>query len=498
MSLEWPPLLARTADAYSAKAVDLKSLQIDRSAQQHKKKQGPARRQGASWLPKVLVLAVVTAIGWVFWPSVAEFVDRMRLVEVRTTVVRRPAASEAAAVRGTAANGYVVAERRAALSSDVAGRIVEMNVTEGAVVEKGFVVARLYSDEFRAALQRTEADLKVSVASVQRAAEQRDVARAEAKQVQENMQAASAQLDEAQAQRDYAALEQSRAEELLRTGAGSEREVERTSSELRAADARLTARAAANRAAVAAAATSTARSAVAERELQLAEARVEVAEATRDQARAALEKTDVRAPFDGVVVLKDAEVGEVVSPNSQGGSNARGAVCTMVDLASLEVQANVPENALSAVVVGAPADVFLDAFPEQCLPGRVDRIWPTADRQKATIEVRIKLNDRPAHLRPEMGVRIVFRPEDNGSAAVETGSPTARAILIPAEAIVRIDGKPGVFVLERDTVHFANVRLGEQKGGRVVVDEGLADGQEIVLEPPATLQDGSRVRRATS
>src|SRR6185436_18598851 len=119
-----------------------------------------------------------------------------------------------------------------------------------------------------------------------------------------------------------------------------------------------------------------------------------------------LDKTDVRAPFDGIVVLKDAEVGEVVSPNVQGGSNARGAVCTMVDFDSLEVQANVPESALSSVLLQAPADVYLDAFPDDRYEGVVDRIWPTADRQKATVEVRVRLVKKDDRLRPEMGVRI--------------------------------------------------------------------------------------------
>ncbi len=117
------------------------------------------------------------------------------------------------------------------------------------------------------------------------------------------------------------------------------------------------------------------------------------AAAARDLAQATLDKTDVRAPFDGIVVLKDAEVGEVVSPNVQGGGNARGAVCTMVDFDSLEVQANVPETTLGRRCVGAPADVFLDAYPDQRLRRHVDRIWPTADRQKATVEVRVQLDE---------------------------------------------------------------------------------------------------------
>src|SRR5690606_7887824 len=108
----------------------------------------------------------------------------------------------------------------------------------------------------------------------------------------------------------------------------------------------------------------------------------------------------VRAPFSGVVVLKDAEVGEVVSPNVMGGASTRGAVATLVDFASLEVQADVPETSLKAVTVGAPARVFLDAFPERPYAGEVSRVWPTADRQKATVEVRVRLLEPDQRLRP--------------------------------------------------------------------------------------------------
>ncbi|MGC6486907.1 MAG: efflux RND transporter periplasmic adaptor subunit, partial [Planctomycetota bacterium] len=190
-------------------------------------------------------------------------------------------------------------------------------------------------------------------------------------------------------------------------------------------------------------------------------------------------------------VLKDAEVGEVVSPNAQGGSNARGAVCTMVDFDSLEVQANVPENTLKSVRVGAPADVFLDAFPDDRYAGTVDRIWPTADRQKATVEVRVKFAQKDERLRPEMGVRVVFRSDDQPAPAAVDREPR---ILIPQEALVRIDGEAGAFVLERDVVRFTAVRTASTKGGRVAVEAGLEPNQRIVLAPPPSLRDGDRIR----
>jgi RND family efflux transporter MFP subunit len=229
---------------------------------------------------------------------------------------------------------------------------------------------------------------------------------------------------------------------------------------------------------------------VAAAERAAAEARVTAARAARDQAAATLAKTDVRAPFDGIVVLKDAEVGEVVSPNSQGGSNARGSVCTMVDFASLEVQADVPETSIAAVRLGAPAQVFLDAYPDRAYAARVDRIWPTANRQKATIEVRIAFAAPDERLRPDMGVRVVFAAGGGDAQAAAAGP----AILVPESAVVEVDGKPATFVVEQDTVRLQAVQLGERSAGRVVVREGLRSGQRIAVDPPPSLRGGERIR----
>jgi RND family efflux transporter MFP subunit len=238
---------------------------------------------------------------------------------------------------------------------------------------------------------------------------------------------------------------------------------------------------------------------VAAANLKVAEARVLVAGAARDQAAATLDKTFVRAPFSGIVVLKDAEVGEVVSPNSQSGGSARGAVCTMVDFDSLEVQAEVQETSLSQVKLGAAAHIYLDAYPEQLYRGQVDRIWPTANRQKATVEVRIRFLARDQKLRPEMGVRVVFVADKSpGNRQPDDQIPQQVAkepqVLIPDGAVVEISGKTGAFVLERDVVRFQVIAVGERRAGRTHVQQGLRPGQHIVLDPPASLQDGARVR----
>jgi multidrug efflux pump subunit AcrA (membrane-fusion protein) len=177
----------------------------------------------------------------------------------------------------------------------------------------------------------------------------------------------------------------------------------------------------------------------------------------------------------------------------QGGSNARGSVVTMVDFASLEVQAEVPETNLVNVVVGRPATIYLDASPETPYPARVSRIWPTANRSKATVEVRVEFLRRDDKLRPEMGVRVVFGAEAEPTPASDA-APAKPVILVPAEAIVRAGGESGVFLLERDRVRFQKIRLGGESGGRSIVEEGISDGDRIVLGPPATLESGDRVR----
>ncbi len=464
--------------------VDLKDLKIERRPK-------AARNRKGSWPTRIIGLALLGVVGWLTAPMLSRFYDRVNLPEVRTFLVTESSQATAAAVRGTAANGYVVAARRAALSSDVPGRIVELNVKEGSVVKEGDVVARLFAEDFRAAHAQAVAAARAARTEVERAEGSRTVAQAQVGESERARERAEALRDEGSEHLKFAEAELERVERLAQTGIEGARAKQLAERDRDAARARLASLDAGVKATEAAVRTAQQREAVATLEVRTSEDRLAAAEAARDQAKATLDKTDVRAPFDGVVVLKDAEVGEVVSPNAQGGSNARGAVCTMVDFDSLEVQANVPENTLKSVEVGAPADVFLDAYPDERYAGTVDRIWPTADRQKATIEVRIKFERRDERLRPEMGVRIVFR-SDRDAAPAATTQP--RRIVVPQEALVQFDGKTGAFVVERDTVRFAEVTAGEAKGGRVAVDAGLIANQRIVLDPPTTLQDGDRVR----
>ena len=466
---------------------DLERLRIDR---------GPRRAArsgstGGRWFLRLVVLAALAGLVFLFRAPLLEQVDRLRLPQVEVRRAVRSSALAASAVQGTAANGYVVARRRAALSAEAPGRIVEMNVQEGSVVRAGDVVARLDFAEQEAAHRQALANLTAAEASRDRARAEVDAARARLAERGRNAEAAEAVVEQEAAQAQLAVLDAERAQALFDKGIGKESDVDRTVAERDAAAARVTAARAGAERAASELATAGREVDVAEGRAAEAEATIAVLEAARDAAAAALEKTNVRAPFDGVVVLKDAEVGEVVSPNSQGGQS-RGSVATLVDFASLEVQVEVPEANLADVRVDAPAEVFLDAFPAEGYPGRVTRIWPTANRQKATVEVRVALMRLDERLRPEMGARVVFRAEESEPTPVD--AELANALLVPDEALVTVGGTRGLFVVERDVVSFRQLELGAERSGRVLVEAGLEEGELYVVSPPNTLGPGDRVR----
>jgi HlyD family secretion protein len=466
---------------------DLASLKIDRSAKGTKPKR--RRAGGNPWMFRIGVLVVLATVVALFFRPISRFVDRFRLpaVSVAEVVESHPAAI--GAVQGAAANGYIIAKRRAALSADTPGRIVELNVTEGSVLTKGDVVARLYFKEYEASLERANADRLAAAAEVVRALAAQGGATADRQRRQRNEQVADAQVKEALAQAKLAQTRLDRAKKLVEQDIGSQDSLDAAKAERDSMSARVMSARARLQAAQADVEDSKHQIAVASASLEVARARVSVAKSMEKQAAATLEKTFVRAPFDGIVVLKDAEVGEVVSPNSQGGSNARGSVCTMVDFDSLEVQADVPETNISSVIVGGAARIYLDAYPERTYLGKVSRIWPTGNRQKASIEVRVVFEQRDRDLRPDMGVRVVFLTE----AASEIVPDGAKKILVPEDAVIRVDGKTGVFVLERDVVRFTAIDSGEKRAGQIHVLRGLTPGERIVLSPPPDLETGDRV-----
>ena len=234
-------------------------------------------------------------------------------------------------------------------------------------------------------------------------------------------------------------------------------------------------------------------------DLENARTRVDVLDAQLAQARAQvqlagvnLENTRVRAPFDGTVLRKDAEVGEIVAPASAGGSLTRTSIVTMADLATLEVEVDVNEAYIAQIRSRQAARITLDAYPDTSFAGRVRQVVPTADREKATVLVKVSILDRDPRLLPEMGARVVFlRQADPGGA-------TPRRVLVPEGAVVRAGGATSVWVVEGGRVAARPVTLGTGRGADLEVRDGLTGGERVVLRPPAGLKPGGRVRVASS
>ena len=236
---------------------------------------------------------------------------------------------------------------------------------------------------------------------------------------------------------------------------------------------------------------------VSDADLESAETKVEVslaqANAARAQAKlaeATLENTRVRAPFSGTVLRKDAEVGEIVAPSSAGGGLTRTAIVTMADLSTLEVEVDVNEAYIAQVVNGQPARITLDAYPDTSFAGRVRQVVPTADRQKATVLVKVSILDRDPRILPEMGAKVVFEAHDAQVAAAP------RRVFVPEAAIVQSGGRAFVWIMQDGAVRQQAVDVGPARGDRIEVRQGLLGGESLVLSPPAGLKDGSKVKLA--
>jgi len=221
--------------------------------------------------------------------------------------------------------------------------------------------------------------------------------------------------------------------------------------------------------------------------------------ALREQIRVAeqqieVQKTDldnyvIRAPFSGVAISKDAQPGEMVSPVSAGGGFTRTGICTIVDMNSLEIEVDVNESYISRVTPGQDVDAVLDAYPDWHIPARVITLVPTADRQKATVLVRLGFKQLDPRILPDMAIKVTFLREGD-TTSTASAQPTA---LVPRPAIKNVGADNFAFVIRGDAVERRAVRLGGTDGDRVEVLAGLQSGDRVVLSPPPTLADGSKV-----
>jgi RND family efflux transporter MFP subunit len=323
-------------------------------------------------------VAVVLAIGAVLYARSRSAVSVQSIVV--TPISSAGGSAGGAAATSVTANGYVVARIRASVSAKIPGRIATLGVDGGSKVRKGEVIARLENADYAAAVAEARA----------------------------NLASARAELTEATTDRDQSAREARRTTQIH----GEHPEL------VSAQDAE----AAQSRADQAAARASS------------AQARVQAAQAALGVAEATLENTYIRAPFTGTVLRKEAEVGEVVAP-SVGGGLTRGAVVTMADLSSLEVEVDVNEAYIGRVRHGQATRITLDAYQDTSFRGEVRQVVPTADRQRATVQVKVSIVDRDPRILPEMGARVDFLASDSGTATPAAPGPAATRFRLPATAV---------------------------------------------------------------
>jgi RND family efflux transporter MFP subunit len=348
-------------------------------------------------------------------------------VPVKTVTVEAPAANGAV----LNASGYVVARRVATVSSKVTGRVTDVLFEEGAEVDAGQVLARL---------DRSTAQAQYQVAAKDLVAARRNLSEIEVRL--------------ADARRTLA-----RNRSLVERKLVAQSVADASEAEVGALAARLSA----------------------------AQAEVGVAEAQVGLSQQGLEDLEIRAPFKGVVISKDAQPGEMVSPMSAGGGFTRTGVATIVDMDSREVEVDVNEAYINRVRPGQKVEGVLDAYPDWKIPAHVISIVPTADRQKATVRVRIALDQLDPRILPDMGIKVGFLEQGPAAAAV------AKAPLVPSNAIVAASGSNFVWVVRDGKVEKRAVKTGAARDGQVPVTEGLQGGEAVVIDPPRRLRNGAAV-----
>lgn len=353
---------------------------------------------------------------------------------VKTTTARALPSGGGAAASVLDASGYVVARRQATVSSKVTGKVVEVLVEEGRTVKAGEVLARIDDVNARAQLALAQSQLAA--------------ARAQLAEVR-------VQLDETQRQRD-------RTRELAERKLVSQQALDTAQANYDAQLARL----------------------------ESTQRNVDVSARNVEVQQRALEDTVVRAPFDGVITVKNAQPGEMISPLSAGGDGTRTGIGTLVDMASLEIEVDVNENFINRVRPGQPVSARLNAYPDWDIPCEVIAVIPTADRAKATVKVRVGFKVGDPRILPDMGVRVSFREAQQEQAGA---APTAGVLVVPDA--IQVEGERGiVFVVREDRLERRAVRVTGKTAEGVRVGAGLSAGETLAIGDFTQMQDGMKIR----
>jgi RND family efflux transporter MFP subunit len=395
-------------------------------------------RGALPWVFGGLLLAVLAVSGW-YWLTSPDAIAVETVQPQRETVDRA-----AASVSVLDASGYVVARRQATVAAEVTGKLAEVLIEEGMRVEQGQVLARLDDATEQAQLALTEARL----------------------------QAAQSAMREIQVQLDDARRTLVRQRALRDRELASQSELDRAETEVRALEARLAS----------------------------GRDQVEVARRQVELQTQLVEELTVRAPFSGVVVARAAQAGEMVSPISAGGGFTRTGIGTIVDMDSLEIEVDVNESFIDRVRTGQRVTAVLDAYPDWSIPAAVNTVVPAADRQKATVRVRVAFLERDPRILPEMGISVRFLddqamdgPAEAGTVAEENPGPV---LTVPSAAVFESASRQNVWRVDDDRLERRAVSLGARRGDRVVVLAGLSERDRIVADAgTAGLAEGVEIRK---
>lgn len=357
-------------------------------------------------------------------------------VETATAVASSGGAGSGAAVLN--ASGYVVARRQATVSSKVTGKVAEVLIEEGMAVKEGQLLARLDDTTTRPVYSLAQRQL--------------DATRKNLEEVQVRL---------AEAERNLRRSEQLRKDKLV-----SEQALDQAQSEVAALRARL----------------------------EALKSEVLVAEGTVRVRSQDLDDLMVRAPFNGVVVSKDAQPGEMVSPISAGGGFTRTGIATIVDMDSREIEVDVNEAFINRVKANQKTEAVLDAYPDWVIPSHVINIVPTADRQKATVRVRIAFDVLEPRILPDMGVKVSFLEDSPEQSA----APVRPAVRVPAAAVIREGDTAFVWRVQDGEIERVAVRTGGERDGQIEVLSGINSGDVVVASPVEGLSAGARVKTKSS
>jgi RND family efflux transporter MFP subunit len=386
---------------------------------------------------------VILAVVFLGLVGAAASAFRNRRVEVEVAAASRPATGPTGVLN---ASGYVTPRRRATIAAKITGRVTGVFFDEGTRVANNQLLATLDDSDARRALESAKADRDASQAAIA----------------------------DYEVQLKNAQIELRRTEQLVKEGVSTQQALDT---------------------AVTTADSLKAKIALAKQQVLAAASRIDVAQQ-------AVDNCTIRAPFAGIAVSKDAQVGEMVSPVSAGGGFTRTGIATLVDLHSNEFEVDVSEAYIAKVSNNQPVNATLDAYPDWVIPGKVRTVIPTADRQKATVKVRISVTEpdhvhlfdpaREARILPDMGVKVTFL-ETEPKKGQKTEKSNAVA-MVPQKAVRQDNGSQFVFVVKNETLERRAVKTGEARGSDVEIIAGLQPDMLVVVNGPDSLRDGQPVQ----